>query len=430
MTEITLPQEQPVIKDTQRMMTIIVILMLGRLIVNMGRRFAYPFLPAISRQLGVPLASVQNVMAVQAGIGITTPLFGPYIERFGRKRTMMFSLTVMVIAGIIGAAFPQFWVFAVVMVGFGFAKLLYDPSLVAYVGDRIPFNRRGFALGITELSWAGALLVASPIVGVLFGLSLLNPVGEFLLEDLTGLANVPGLLRSSIGLQLVFAGLSVLSFIALVVITFVIPPDHPDKDTTTQMITPLDSWRVLRHHPAALASIGYMMMISIANEVFFINYGLWMEQSFGLLLAALGIAATVIAAAEILGEVTVITIADRIGPRRLALIGSGFAALTYVILPTLTFSLGVALAGVFTMFLFVEISIVAAIPLFTEVLPENRAILMAGVVGGASFGRLSGAILGGVLLALLDNFLLIGVVSMVIGLIAFFLMWRFIRIEA
>ena len=35
----------------------------ARLIINMTRRFPYAFLPEISRQLGVSLDSVQNVMA-------------------------------------------------------------------------------------------------------------------------------------------------------------------------------------------------------------------------------------------------------------------------------------------------------------------------------------------------------------------------------
>ncbi|NJL56686.1 sugar porter family MFS transporter [bacterium] len=134
----------------------------------------------------------------------------------------------------------------------------------------------------------------------------------------------------------------------------------------------------------------------------------------------------VIAAAEVIGEVTVMGLADRIGKRRLSLIGSAVSALSYVILPHLDTSLPLALAGVFVMFLFVEIGIVAAIPLFSEVLPEARAVMMSGVIGASSLGRFLGAAGGGALLALVGDFAVIGLVSTGVGLLAVFSMWRFV----
>src|SRR5690349_9998019 len=83
----------------------------ARLIVNMTRRFPYPFLPEISRQLSVPLESVQNVMAIQAGVGIGSPLLGPIGERYGRKRVMMGTLIGMVLASIFGAISSSFAIF-------------------------------------------------------------------------------------------------------------------------------------------------------------------------------------------------------------------------------------------------------------------------------------------------------------------------------
>ena len=79
----------------KEIITFILALTLSRLVVNIGRRFAYPFLPEISRQLSVPLSDVQNVLAGANGVGVASPLFGPLSDRYGRKR--------VIAAGLIGA---------------------------------------------------------------------------------------------------------------------------------------------------------------------------------------------------------------------------------------------------------------------------------------------------------------------------------------
>ncbi|GAB4519943.1 MAG: MFS transporter [Anaerolineae bacterium] len=395
------------------------ILTFSRLIVNMARRFPYAFIPAISRQLGVPLTSVQNVMALQAGIGVTSPLFGPLVQRYGPKRAMVIGLLLMIAASGLGAAFPTFQVFAAVMLIMGFAKMLFDPSVLAYLGERVPYHRRGLVIGFVELSWSMALLIAAPVVGIIFTLYALNSTADAMLR-FTSFSSF----ADSAGLQIVFLGLGVLSALALVLVLLALPGDVMQRDI--RMITPGMAWRVIRDKPPALAAMFFAFSVSCANEIFLINYGIWMEESFGLLLAALGIVTTIISVAEIGGEMTVMTLSDRIGKRRMALIGAGIATLIYAVLPFLTFSLPVALMGIFIMFLAVETGIVAAIPMYTEILPDNRAIMLTSTTGSAAMGRLVGAVLGGLLYALTGNFVLIGFVSLVIGAAGIFLLWRYV----
>lgn len=366
----------------------------------MTRRFPYPFLPEIARQLSVPLSSVQSVTAVQSGMGVISPLFGPLSERYGRKRVMMAAMGSMAAASIVGALAPQFWLFAAVMIALGVGKIIFDPVLLAYLGDRIPYRRRGLAIGTSELSWAGSLIVAAPLAG-------------FLLE------------RS--GIQAVFIVLAVLFVVAIIGIALVVPADHPEKGKAVTIVTPWAAWGIIRRSPAALAALLYTFCLSVANETFFINYGAWMESTFALDLAQLGAVTTVIAAAEVLGEITVLSISDRIGKRRLALTGVMIASLGYIILPNLSFSLPLTLGMLFALFLGLETAIVAAIPLYTEILPDSRSVMMSGVIGGSSTGRLVGALLGGFLYTTLNNFVLVGAVSMVIGLVAFAAFWRYLH---
>lgn len=374
-------------------------LTVARLFINMTRRFPYPFLPEISRQVSVPLNEVQNVMAVNAGVGIASPLFGPLSERYGRKKVMMGALAWIGIAGVFGAAAPSFWVFAATMIAFGIGKMIFDPAMQAYIGDRVPYQRRALAIGTTELSWALSLIVIAPIAGFLLG---------------------------NFGLQAVLLVLAGLSVIALILVALLLPPDAATHSVST-LVTPLSAWPILRRNPAALGALLYSLLLVMANEIFFINYGVWMESTFDLDLVALGGVSGVIALAEVIGEFAVIGLADRFGKRRLALIGASIAAITYLALPQLSFSLAAALVGLFILFLFIEIAIVSSVAFFTEVLPDARSVMMSSNVGAHSSGRLLGALIGGQLYGLTGSIPLIGLVATLIGLGAFGMMWRYVH---
>ena len=377
----------------------ILALTVSRLIMNMTRRFAYPFASQIAAQLGVPLEAVQNLIALQAGVGIASPLFGPLSERYGRKWVMLGMLLIMAVVSAAGALLPHFWMFAILMLTLGVTKMIFDPALLAYVGDRIPYNRRALAVGTTELSWAGALFVIAPLAGFL--------------------------LQGGYGVQAVFAAFTVLALIATLIIFIFIPADRPEHHEV-KIITPLGAWRILRNSPVALAALAYSFLLVTANEMMFINYSPWMESSFHIPTSELGIVTTVIAAAEVLGEFVIIGVADRLGKRRMALGGALMAALAYVVLPQLAFSLPATMIGLFVIFISVEIAIVASVPMFTEILPNSRAVMMSSNVSLHSLGRLTGAAVGSFLLRQTGSFGIVCLIATCIGFGAFTMMWRLI----
>ena len=372
----------------------------ARLIFNMTRRFPYPFLPEISRQLGVSLDSVQNVMAVNAGVGVGSPLLGPIGERYGRKRVMMGTLILMMFACVFGAIVPQFGLFAGVMIAFGVVKMVFDPAIAAYIADHIPYERRGTAIGVTELSWAASLLVAAPTVGFLLGAS---------------------------GLQSVFLMLLTAALLALAAVYRYLPADHPSGDAIPRGMTPLATWRTLRSDPVAFYALTYAFLLVIANEIFFINYSAYMETTFDLALTALGTVTIVIAVAEVCGEFAVIGFADRFGKRRIALIGVAASSIGYLLLPVFSFNLPLTLAMISLIFFMFEIAIVASLTLFTEILPDARSIMLSSYVGAESLGRLVGAALGAWFYATLNSFSLTSAISTVIALGSLFLLWRFVH---
>lgn len=376
------------------------ILTIARTCINMTRRFTYTFVPEIARALGVPVTGVQNGIALQSSMSMLSPFFGGLSERYGRKYVLIAALLTAALLGFVGAAAPLYGVFLAVMVGFGVGKMLFDPAGLAYLGDRVPYHRRALAIGMNEMSWGAALLIGAPLTGLLLERATLSSVFLML-----GVANL-------LGAALIFVFL---------------PGDRPKREAVQR--TSLRSiLRAVSGNPAAMGAMAYAACNSAANEMIFINYGAFMEQSFGLALSALGIVTVAIAVAEGAGEAAVAGIGDRMGPKRMALAGAAVAAVCYAIFPVFGSAIPVVVIGIFTMFLGYEISVVAAIPLYTEVLPGARASIMGAIIGAVALGRVIGGLSG----ALLYNNMGVVVTSLaacVVLLVGMFTLWRAVHVR-
>lgn len=380
----------------QKLITTILVLALARLFNNITRRFAYPFIPAIGRELDVSSSAVGSVIATQGGMGILSPAFGPVSEKYGRKNTLLFALVLMIMASLPGIVAPVYGVFYFAMVVFGLSKIIFDPAMQAYIGDLVPYQFRGRAIGTTELAWAGSLIVAAPMTG-------------FLLDRF--------------GLSAVFIMIVVLSMAGFLLIWRYVPTDIPDR--ATKIPNFFESLQIMRGSPIALAVIGFILFYITANEFISISYARWMESEFDLKVTALGTAAVVIALAEVTGEFVVIGIADRFGKKRLTLVGLVGTTLSYVLLTQMP-SLTTALMGMFMTFLFFETAVVASIPMITEILPHARAVMLSSAVAATSIARFSGGIIGGQLYER-GNFTTIGLAAAALTLAAVVVMGLFVH---
>jgi len=378
----------------------------ARLVINIGKRFPYPFVSAIGLSFGVGANNIQNVIALTNGAGLLSPLLGTISEKYGRKAVMVAVVLLMAGMSLLGALFADYGIFVIVMFALGIGKTVYDPTVQAYMGDVIPFRRRARVMGIAELSWALSLVVAAPVAGFLLDTSSLQAVFLFL------------------ALMLALGGLALWLLVEAEEKSSV---KSASARSRSPVVSPLAAWQALRAYPPAIFALLFSLCLTISHEIFFINYGLWMEDSFAMALTALGAITIVIAIAEVIGEVIVIAIADRVGAKRTSMYGMLIAAICFMIIPSLSFSLPLAMLGIFVMFIGIEAAIVASLPLFTEILPETRAIMMSANMGAHSLGRVGGAALGAFIYqASAGNFLLIGVVAGLLGLMAFALMFRFI----
>jgi predicted MFS family arabinose efflux permease len=95
------------------------------------------------------------------------------------------------------------------------------------------------------------------------------------------------------------------------------------------------------------------------------------------------------------GESLTAALADRLGLKRSVIGGMTACLLCYGILPFLGQTLGMALTGLFILFLTFEFTIVTSLSLFTELIPTSRATMMASYLASAGIGRVVGALIGG-----------------------------------
>ena len=249
----------------------------------------------------------------------------------------------------------------------GLGKSAFDPAVQAFIGHRVPFARRGMAIGAIETAWAGSTFIGIPVIALII---------------------------DNFGLRWSFLAMAVFGAAGCLSLARMIPADNGSDYARGKTIGILASLgQLLRMRPAA-GMMGFAFWMSMANDNLFVIYGAWLESDFGVGLLTLGLSTSVIGAAELTGESCTAFFADRIGIKRAVTIGLVLAVISYAALPLIGGSLNAAMVGLFLIFLFFEFTIVCSFSLSTELLPTSRATMMAGFFAAAALGRMIGALTG------------------------------------
>jgi len=361
-----------------------------RTIINTAFRMIYPFLPMISRGLGISLESITLAITLRSGIGLLSPVFGSFADVWGRKTALLAGVALFTIGMVLVALWPTYLALVISLLLVGVSKIVFDPAMYAYLGDRISYQQRGLAIGLAEFGWSGAFLLGIPVVGWLIARSGSPATFPWIQISQLHIPLMKGLIPQQrwdapyIWLVLLGIGLALLLW-------RILPPNEPRQ---ISRISLRQGAGMILSYPPALAGLTISLLISASNEVVNIVYGVWMENAFGLQVAALGAASAVIGIAELSGEGMVAGFVDRIGKRRAVGLGLGCYALASVLLPISDGTLQGALISLFLFYLAFEFTLVSSLPLMTELVPNARATLMAGNVAAFSLGRMLGSLLG------------------------------------
>lgn len=326
-------------------------------------RMVTPLLPIFRDALEVDLSRLSKALAWRSIAGAASPFLAYIADNRGRKAGMLFGLALFT-AGVSTVVFlPTFNGFAIALVLSAMGKYVFDPAMQAYLGDQVPYEQRGATLAITELSWSGSFFIGVPFAAFL--IARWGWIAPFPLLGILGLG-------------------------AFVILVRLIPSDgsHPVKGPSFA-----SNMRAVFTSSSAIAAIGLIMFLSASNEVVNLIVGVWMNDSFGLEIAALGLVAVVIGFAELSGEGLVTFWVDRLGKKRAVAIGLLVINLSALLLPIISQSLVGAFIGLFLYYISFEFVFVSSIPLMSEIIPSARATIMAFIFASASLGRAFAALI-------------------------------------
>lgn len=341
----------------------IIVFTLIRIALNTVFRMVYPYLPTFARGMGVDLQSIALALSLRSSAGAVSPFLASIAESFGRRQGMLLGLLLYTGGCGLVALHPTYLSFVIALILTLLGNFIYLSSMQAYLGDRVPYQRRGLVLAITEMGWSISFIIGVPLAGWLIsrqGWSSPFPV------------------------LLVLGLLSIIAIISLTPQEEVRPANQAGK---------LGNLKAVLTSPAALLGLSGGVAFSLANEVVNLVFGVWMEETFNFQLASLAYLAAVIGLSELGGEALVAMFVDRIGKPQAVKIGLVVNSLAALALAWLGRSQIGAASGLFFFYLSFEFTMVSLIPLMSEILPGARATLLATNVSGIALGRAIGALI-------------------------------------
>ena len=378
-----------------RMRFQVLLLAFVRTAIHSGTRMIYPFLSAFARGLGVDLAAISLAITVRSGVGLFTPFFTSLADRWNHKAGIQLGLALFVTGNLLVVIWPTYIIFIIALSLASLGGYIVIPTTQAYLGDRVKYKQRGLAIGLNEAGWALSFMLGMPAVA-------------FLIRHFGWLGPFP---------VLVILGLTM-----MILIQRLLPPANDKSETSVSHPKIKEALRLVFSSPAARIGLVMGFFISAANEVVTLVFGVWIENSFGLMLAALGGAAALIGVSELIGELSSGSILDRLGKKRTLFLGLVFNALVALALPWMGGELWGALLGLTLFYFGYEFIIVSEITLMTGILASARATLMGANLAFISLGRMAGAMIAPVLYR--SGFQANALAALAFDLLAILALWR------
>jgi len=321
-----------------------------RFVINIAMRMGYTFLPAFARGAGMSVGSMSTALSVRELTALSAPLTGKASDRLGPLRVMAYGGLVAGVGLLVATLGAPGLIVGFVI--FGFGRTAHQVALNAWIGGVVAYERRGRATGLIELTWGGAALVGLPLIGLLIGwLSW-------------------------------WSAFAVLGVLALL-FSLRIRAQEPTRDPVGS-----DAPRKPHMTRTAMAALATNGAMTGAAQFLFLGHGLWLEDTYDLDTAEIGLAIVAVGVVEVVATLGSSRLTDRVGKRRSMLGGS--IVMTGAMFTLAIFSappLGLGLLLLVTAFLGFEYAIVSAIPLISELDPGARAEMVGRALSVSTVTR-------------------------------------------
>lgn len=330
------------------------LLTIARTTANGCFRFAPPFLATIASGLDVSLDTIGVAVAVSELSGLLSPITGSVAERFHRRSAMAVGLFGVGAGAILAASAQNLVVLALALVVLGQSKVLFDLGLGAWVSDRVPYDKRGRVIGLTETSWAFGLLVGVTVM------ALIASATSWRVAYLVGAAAVV-LLGSLVALRVDDD-----------------PAEHHEaRRTRTRASLP----RIV-----FVVAAGIFCLMS-ASQMLFVTFGSWLRDEFGFTDGTLAVMTFGLGFGELIASISSSRLADRWGKQVAGAFGAALMVPAGLMLAVAHGRLALALPMLIVAVAAFEFAIVCVIPLGTMVVPGAPALGMSVMFAFGTLGR-------------------------------------------
>lgn len=360
-----------------------------------------PILPRIAEQLRVSETRLGMLITGYAvAVAVVALLVGPLSDKWGRRKMLLAGSALMTAGLALHAAATGYTTLLLVRIFTGAGGGVLTGAAAAYVGDRFPHERRGWANG-----WLASGMAAGQILGI--------PLGT--------------LLAARYGFQLPFVAFAATMALSFATVWWFVP------EPRAALYQGRVSFAYLREHYAALlarreiwAALATYLAVFLGVSLFVLFFPTWLEERLG---ATPGQVATLFALG---GVATVIAgpaagwLSDRVGRKRIV-IGASLA-LFPVLLATVWVVHGIWVAHAF-FFLLMACSAARGSPfqaLLTELVPaaERGSLMSASMAVGQTGAGIGAAAAGAAFAAwgYVGNTVLAALTALLVAGLA----WRFV----
>lgn len=337
----------------------------GRLVSNACYRFAPPFIAVIARGLDVTVSQLGVAFMIGEFAGLLSPIIGRYIDRTNRLVSMMVGIGFITVSVVVLASATNLIVFGIGMFIMSCSKVLFDTSLIVWVNDHVPYERRGRIVGIIETSWALSLFIGVAAMGIA------TAVFSWRIGFLLG------------GVAMAITG---------ALIAMGLPHHEAHAPARTQQ-----RGKIPKNAPFIFVSAFFLMG---ASQCVGITFGPWFEDEFGLTSFGLIVIVVVLGIFELGSSIGSSRVTDRWGKETSVIRGVAVMVVAGVIMTT---GHQFSFFAIPMLILYVagfEFALVSMLPIAANLVPSAGGIGLGLTVGAGTLGR---AIFSSVATSLYDN---------------------------
>ena len=342
-----------------------------RIVANTAYRFAPPFIAIIAgaeQGFDVSIARVGLVISISELAGFLAPLLGTFVDRVARRTAMAVGLAGSLVGILLMAIAPNLVVLCVGLTLLNLLKSCFDLGMAAWIADRVPYDRRGRVVGLTETSWALSLLVGVSLLG------LVTAVSTWRVACVIGAVAIAAC-ATWLDSSLRRSGDTVSGGTAATGVA--------TSGDASPAGTPTSGARAARAWLVPLSMFGLMG----ASQCLFVTFGAWLADDFDFGASRIAAVGFALGAGELLSSVSSARYTDRIGKERSVALGALLMIPAAIVLAGFDSLLAVGLIGLAVFIVGFEYAVVSMLPIATSLFAGAPGKGFGLVIGAGTFGR-------------------------------------------